>query len=333
MKAAFIIAAATMMAFSIGDRPAQAQADKPLQKVSMRFGFIATGVDAPWTYGIDQGFFRAQGIDLELREGKGSAVTAQSVAAGTDDLGMDIDGGTFLTLAAKGLPATAVLANAAKSPLVILSPANKPIKTTADLAGAQIAITAGDGPSALLPVLFKKKGVDADKVTLINMQPGPKLTSLLTGRVDGVATNYIVKATLEAKGLSTYSLMYTDCGVVTPGMYLIASNSFLAAKPDLVQRFVVAAQKSLQAAIAHPESAAESFNHVYPGYDKSTALAELQLLLQLVSSNDTKDKPIGTVSLKDAKAGAEVLIDSGMMAQGTDVSQFVTNRFIADVAK
>jgi NitT/TauT family transport system substrate-binding protein len=333
MKAAFIIAAATMIAFSIGDRPAQAQADKPLQKVSMRFGFIATGVDAPWTYGIDQGFFRAQGIDLELREGKGSAVTAQSVAAGTDDLGMDIDGGTFLTLAAKGLPATAVLANAAKSPLVILSPANKPIKTTADLAGAQIAITAGDGPSALLLVLFKKNGVDADKVTLINMQPGPKLTSLLTGRVDGVATNYIVKATLEAKGLSTYSLMYADCGVVTPGMYMIVSNSVLAAKPDLVQRFVVAAQKSLQAAIAHPDNAAESFNHSYPGYDKSTALAELQLLLQLVSSGDTKDKPIGTVSLKDAKAGADVLIDSGMMAQGTDVSQFVTNRFIADLAK
>ncbi|MDH7796947.1 NitT/TauT family transport system substrate-binding protein [Beijerinckia sp. GAS462] len=297
-------------------------------KVSLRFGFVATGIDAPWTYGIEKGFFRDNGIELELREGKGSAVTAQTVAAGTDDFGVDVDGGTFLNLAAKGLPATAVLANAGKSPLVVFSAADKPLKTPADLVGARISITAGDGPSALLPVLLKRNGIDASKVTQINMQPGPKLVSLLTGRVDGMATNYALKATLESKGLKVHSLMYADFGVVTPGMYMIVSNSLLNSKPDLVQRFVGAAQKSLLATAENPQAAAESFSRMYPSYDRQGAAGETLLLLQLLHSEDTKGKPAGTVSLADAKAGADVLIASGLMEPGADVTKFVTNRFI-----
>lgn len=302
-------------------------------KVSLRFGFVATGIDSPWTYGIEKGFFRDSGIELELREGKGSAITAQTVAAGTDDFGVDIDGGTFLNLAAKGLPATAVLANAAKSPLVIFSAADKPLKTPADLIGARISITAGDGPSALLPALLKRNNIDAGKVTQINMQPGPKLTSLLTGRVEGVATNYALKATLEAKGLKVHSLMYADFGVVTPGMYMIVSNTLLNSKPDLVQRFISAAQKSLQAAAENPQAAAESFSRMYPSYDRQGAAGETQLLLQLLYSENTKGKPVGTVSLADATAGADVLMASGLMEPGADVSKFITNRFIEAQSK
>jgi NitT/TauT family transport system substrate-binding protein len=281
------------------------------------------------TYGIEKGFFKDEGIEVELREGKGSAVTAQTVAAGTDDFGADIDGGTFLSLAAKGLPATAIMASVAASPVVVLSPMDKPIKTPAELVGKQIAITAGDGPSALFPVLLQRNKIDVDKVTQVNMLPGPKLTSLLTGRVDGVATNIVVQATLEAKGMKINAMKYSDFGVATPGQYLITSNATLAAKPDLVKRMVHAMQKSLEATAADPAAAAESFSKVYPNYDKTTALGEVKLVAALFRSPSTKDKPFGTVSLDDAKAGAEALTASGLMAAGADVSQFVTNKFVS----
>ena len=308
---------------------ALAQESKPLDKVSMRFGFIATGNDAMWTYGVEKGFFKDQGVEIEFREGKGSAVTAQTVAAGTDDFGADIDGGTFLNLAAKGLPATAVMAGLAGSPVVVLSSLEKPILKPADLVDRQIAITAGDGPSALLPVLLQRNKIDAAKVTQVNMQPGPKLTSLLTGRVDGVATNIVVQATLEAKGMKVNALKYSDFGVVTPGQYLIVSNATLAARPDLVKRVVAAMRKSLEAAAADPVAAADSLARAYPSYDKATALGELKLIIPLFRSAATKDAPWGTVSLDDAKAGAEALIASGLMAGAVDVSKFVTNRFVA----
>jgi NitT/TauT family transport system substrate-binding protein len=303
----------------------QAHAD---DHVSMRFGFVATGLDSIWTYGIARGFFHAQGIELELREGKGSAVTAQTVAAGTDDFAVDVDGGTFLTLAAKGLPATAVLANASKSPLVVFSPLEKPLRTPADLVGKSIAITAGDGPSALLPALLQVNHIAAADVPQINMQPGPKIASLLTGRVDGVATNYVLKPTLEAKGMKVFALMYADFGVITPGLYLITSNQTIATKPDLVRRFVLAATQSMGATQQDPASAAASFSKTYPQYSPEMALNETKVTLSLFRSPDTAGKPLGTISLSDANAGADVLSKFGSYPAGIDPANFVTNRFL-----
>jgi NitT/TauT family transport system substrate-binding protein len=309
---------------------AQAQTPaKPLDKVSVRYGFIATGNDAAWAYGLEKGFFKDQGLDVEFREGKGSAVTAQTVAAGSDDFGIDIDGGTFLGLAAKGLPATAIMSTAAASPLAVLSPADKPLKTPADLVGKQVAITAGDGPSTLLAVLLQRNKVPADKVTMVNLQPGPKLSSLLTGRVDAVATNIVVKATLEAKGMKIYGMKYSDFGVVTPGQYLVASNAFLESKPDVAKRLIVALQKSMEAALADPVAASEAFSKMYPAYDKTTALGELKLIEELFRSKATQGKPLGTVSLDDAKAGADVLTAAGMMPAGVDVTKFVSDKYVA----
>lgn len=325
LSAAILGAGALMLVSAAGAQTS----DKPLDKVSMRYGFVATGIDAVWTYGRDLGVFRDAGIDLELREGKGSAVTAQTVAAGTDDFGADIDGGTFLSLAAKGLPATAVLASAGNSPLTVLSPLSKPLKTPADLIGKQLAITAGDGPSALLPVVFARNGVDGSQVTLINMQPGPKLTSLLTGRVDGVVTNVAVKVQLEMKGLPVNALMYSDFKVVTPGQYVVTSNATLRDKPDLVKRFVGALQKAMAATEKDPQAAADSFVKTYPSYDPATALGETKLFLSLMRSKSTLAAPIGTVSLDDAKAGADVLAASGLITGSPDASAFVTNRFVA----
>lgn len=308
--------------------PANAQSDKPLEKVSMRFGYVATGNDLMWAYGREKGFFREEGIDLELREGKGSAVTAQTVASGSDDFGVDIDGGAFLTLAGKGLAATAVMAPVEKSPIVLLSAADKPVKTPADLIGKNVAIAGGSGAATLLPVFFKKNNIAADKVTVINMQSSPLLTTLLTGRVDAVATNIVVQATLAAKGLQTYAMRYADFGLVMPGQYLVTSNAYLKSHPDTVARMVRAMQKSMQATIDNPEAAADAFSRAYPAYDKATALAEAKIIMELFRSPSTQGKPLGTVVLDDAKAGVASLQEAGQMPAGIDVSAFVTNQFV-----
>lgn len=305
-----------------------AQAQKALDKVSMRFGYVATGIDVTWAYGKQLGIFAKHGIDVEFREGKGSAVTAQTVAAGSDDFGVDIDGGTFLALASKGLPATAVLATVAKSPLAVISPADKPIKAPTDAIGKQLAITSGDGPSNLFKVLLARNKIDDSKVTLVNMQPGPKLTVLLTGRVDGVVTNVVTKAIVEGKGMPTHAMMFADFGLVTPGQYLIVSNQTLRTKPDLVRRMVAAAQESMQATVTDPQKAVEAFGNEYPNYDKATALKEIDIILSLMRSDTMKNAPLGMVSKEDAKAGQAALIESGMMEAGPDLDKFLTNEFV-----
>jgi NitT/TauT family transport system substrate-binding protein len=296
--------------------------------VSLRYGFVATGEDGVWVNGRNKGFFKQHNIGVEFREGNGSATVAQTVAAGTDDFGIDIDGGAFLTLAAKGLPATAIFCAYAKSPITLLSAAEKNLKTPQDFIGKTIAAAGGGGAYTLLPVLWKVNNIEPSKVSIITMQAGPSLTSLLGGSVDGVATNIVVKASLEGRGFKTNALMYSDFSVVMPGQYLIVSNATLHSKPDLVARMVQAVQMSLADAQQHPEDSAAAFKSEYPNYSGATALAEIQLLLPLVQSPTTAGKPLGTVSIEDANAGLTALALAGAITAKPDAGTLVSNQFI-----
>ena len=314
-------------AVAAGVAGAAAQTGQPLEHVSMRFGYVATGNDTFWAYGLDKGFFRDEGIDLELREGKGSATTLQAMAAGGDDFAVDIDGGAFLGLVGKGLPAVAVMAPVAKSPIVLLSPAAKPLRAPADLVGKQIAIAGGSGAAALLPVFLKKNGVDESKVALVNMQSTPLLTTLLSGRVDAAATNVVVQATLRAKGLDTIAMRYADFGLVMPGQYLVTTPAFVKDKPDTVRRMVRAMRKSMQATIDDPQAAADAFHRAFPAYDAATALAESKIIMDYFRSPSAPDAPLGAVSLAEAKQGYDSLREAGIVGGDVDLSKSVLEDF------
>src|SRR5699024_8593306 len=168
-------------------------------EINLRLDFVHTGKDAIWTYGMDQGFFEDAGLTVSLDDGKGSATTAQTVGNGSDTFGL-VDSGTLITVAAQGVPVKAVASVFDKSPVTILSPADKAVQTPQDLVGKKVAITSGDGPSTLLPALLDANGLTEDQMTLVNLQPQAKLTSLLSGNVDVVSTISLVQAALEQQG-------------------------------------------------------------------------------------------------------------------------------------
>ncbi|WP_459986100.1 ABC transporter substrate-binding protein [Nocardioides sp. AN3] len=285
-------------------------------------------MESPWVYAKDHTMADA-GIDLTVNEGKGSAVTAQTVGNGSDDCGI-VDAGTWLTLASKGIAAKAVLSVYAQNTLAVLSPAGSPIASPADLEGKGLAITAGDGPSTLLPVLMKLNDVDAKKVELVNMQPGPKLTSLATGKVDGVVTNSVVAPGLAAKGVETKALMYWDYGVHTPGFYMVCSDKFLA-KKDVATDFVHAAQKTLEAALEHPDAVAKSFSE-QDKYNDDLAVAELKSVLGSMPSSDAS-APLGSISEETLATALKILTDVGQIKDPKSFDDYATNDFLDEGVK
>src|SRR5687768_9844607 len=52
-------------------------------KVSFRLSWYLGGLHVPFYYGKERGFYAAEGIDLTINEGRGSANTVQVVAAGS----------------------------------------------------------------------------------------------------------------------------------------------------------------------------------------------------------------------------------------------------------
>ena len=52
--------------------------------MSLRLNWYLGGLHVPFYYGKDKGYYAAEGIDLTINEGRGSANTVQVVAAGSD---------------------------------------------------------------------------------------------------------------------------------------------------------------------------------------------------------------------------------------------------------
>jgi hypothetical protein len=72
-------------------------------KVVLMLNWYVYGEHAPFYYGKAKGIFAAEGIELEIQEGRGSAATTQAVAAKTADFGY-VDVPTMMRAAVKGAP-------------------------------------------------------------------------------------------------------------------------------------------------------------------------------------------------------------------------------------
>jgi len=85
-------------------------------KVVLMLNWYVYGEHAPFYYGKEKGIFAAEGIDLEIQEGRGSGVTAQAVAAKTANFGY-VDVPTMMRAAVKGAPLTCAPGENKRPPL------------------------------------------------------------------------------------------------------------------------------------------------------------------------------------------------------------------------
>src|SRR5919202_1944546 len=96
-----IALAASALVVSFGSAPAWAA-----DKVVLLLNWYVYGEHAPFYYGKEKGLYAAEGIDLDIQEGRGSGVTTQAVAAKTATFGY-VDVPTMMRAAVKGAPVVA----------------------------------------------------------------------------------------------------------------------------------------------------------------------------------------------------------------------------------
>jgi NitT/TauT family transport system substrate-binding protein len=99
-----VIVGLVLLALLAGALPAGAPAQpRQLEKITLRLDWVNTGNHSVWYYARDKGIFAEQGLDIEILEGRGSDLTAQTVGNGSVMFGT-ADTATVISLASQGLP-------------------------------------------------------------------------------------------------------------------------------------------------------------------------------------------------------------------------------------
>jgi len=303
--------------------PVEAQAQKP-DKVTLRLDWINSGYHAVWYYAMDKGIFVEQGIELEVLEGRGSDLTAQTVGNASVMFGTS-DAGAVISLASQGLPVKIVASYFRTTPLAAIFPKKHGWKSWKDLSGATVGYGALLAP---IPAALKNVGLEG-KLRLTKMEPAAVPVSLLEGRVDAIFSfGFLQVPILEGKGLPVATLSIAEAGINVPGLAIIANRDTIQKNPGLVRRFVAASQKALDAVQKDPKGAFESLLKRSPTLDRTTHFRILELSFPLFHSAASKGKPLGWTPPADIEKAQEILIPFGAVKSRQPIETYFTNEFV-----
>ena len=295
--------------------------------VSLRLNWYLGGLHVPYYYGKDMGFFKQEGIDLTINEGRGSGNTVQVVAAGSDTFGM-ADSSSLITTASKGAEVKSVMSLLNSTGFSVVSLASTGIRTPKDLEGKSFAVSPGDPLGQLFRALAAHNKLDMNKIRFVQVDPAAKVVSVLEKKVDallgGADDQYFL---IKYKGQEPAALRYADHGANIVGMTILTTTSTIKNKPDLVRRFVKASVRSWEEAKKNPNAAVDAAMKVKPDLNRQSTLDQMMVDFELLDSPNSKGR-IGMGAQADWEQTISLLKQYRDLDTKEPWTTFHTNEFL-----
>ena len=295
--------------------------------VSLRLNWYLGGLHVPYYYGKDMGFFKQEGIDLTINEGRGSGNTVQVVAAGSDTFGM-ADSSSLITTASKGAEVKSVMSLLNSTGFSVVSLASTGIRTPKDLEGKSFAVAPGDPLGQLFRALAAHNKLDMNKIRFVQVDPAAKVVSVLEKKVDallgGADDQYFL---IKYKGQEPAALRYADHGANIVGMTILTTTSTIKNKPDLVRRFVKASVRSWEEAKKNPNAAVDAAMKVKPDLNRQSTLDQMMVDFELLDSPNSKGR-IGMGAQADWEQTISLLKQYRDLDTKEPWTTFHTNEFL-----
>jgi NitT/TauT family transport system substrate-binding protein len=301
-------------------------------KVTLMLNWYVYGEHAPFFYGKDKGFYAAQGIDLEIQEGRGSAVTAQAVAAKTVQFGY-LDVATMIRAASKGAPLVAVGVLLQTSPMSAMGLAEKNIRKPEDIKGKTVAITPGDSLTQLLPLFLEKTGLKEGDFKTITGDGPAKVNTVINGQAD-LLLGYVMDQSMKIKdatGKDVYPIKFADYDVNLVSSGIVTYGDLLKENPDLVRRFMAASVKSIEASVNDLGGAVDAILKAHPkGGKPETLLEGFELTIPLYQAPGSATTRLFLVSDELMASTVSIMVQyAGLDAAAKDnVKSFYTNDYL-----
>ena len=322
MKAFARIAAFTAIAIAVVSIvPAQA-ADVTF---TTDFGF--NGRHSYFFVALDKGFYKAEGLNVNIIRGQGSIYAVKKVGTGAAQIGFADAGAVILARANDSIPVKLIAIIYAKPPHAVFALADSGIKTAKDLEGKTVA----DAPFGAQRLIFNAyalaAGIDTNKVKWIAAE-GSALTSLLgTHRVDAIGQFIVGQPLIEAgvKPNKVVRFAYKDAGMDYYGNGIIATDETIKNNPDMLKAFMRATVKGMQYAFAHPDEAGEIMSKHHKEVTAEVGKGETQLVKEIA---DIPGRKIGEIDEKGIKSTIEVMKDAYPLKRAVDPKEVYVPGFV-----
>jgi ABC-type nitrate/sulfonate/bicarbonate transport system substrate-binding protein len=204
--------------------------------------------------GDKEGIYAKHGLEVETLNLAGAAKAHQALLAGSGDI--ELGSGTEMMFIAKGSPTKGV-ATLAGPPLgfAIMIAKGSAIHSVADLKGKLIGVSTVGSLSDWLPTeISRRQGWGSDGIRRVALGSQDGLTAALVshnvdGIIGGTQTGYRLEQAGSGKMLTTFGPLIPDF----IAHMIVASDTFIAAHPDALKRFLAAWFETVHFAKTHKD--------------------------------------------------------------------------------
>ncbi|MCT4656990.1 MAG: ABC transporter substrate-binding protein [Cohaesibacter sp.] len=207
----------------------------------------------------ENGYFKEQGLEVEVIAPADPADPPKMAAAGKADLAVSYQPQLHLQVA-EGLPLKRVgtLVGTPLNCLLVLK--DGPIKSIADLKGKKIGFSVAGVEEALLGEILSQKGVKLEEVTLVNVNwsLSPSLMSKQVDAVIGAFRNFELNQ-MEIEGVEGKCFYPEQEGIPSYDELIYVANPEKM-DADKIQRFLAATEKATQFIVNQPQEGWKIFS-------------------------------------------------------------------------
>lgn len=315
---------------------APAAASGELTKFPFRLNWTYYGEHAPFILARDKGFYKEEGLDVEILEGSGSTTVSQLIASGEQPVGY-IDSATMMRGVAAGMPIKAVCVMLQQSPMAFIyrKEAARPTKLE-DIPGSKIAVTAGDASMAIFTAFMGKSGMKVEDVNLITVaNPAAKEQAVLSGQADALLGYFMdqgPRMQLQSGVPMGWTRLYDLNGTTTLSSAIVVNQDWLKDEKnqETLRKFLRATQRGWDYAQKNPDEAAQNFIKTATAFNEEIAKLEIDGTMSIIHSDRTKDQPICVSDAGDWQDTQDLLANFAKLSPvKEDVNEYFTNEFLS----
>jgi NitT/TauT family transport system substrate-binding protein len=330
LRRAFVLA---VLALPLAPAAALAQT-----KLVVQAAFPVPSVSLLPIYIADQaGFFKDEGLEVEIRFSTGGPQATQIVASGGADLAL-VTIEPAIQGYEKGIRGKAFYRYYTRLPFFVAVPADSEMKSAADLAGKKLGVSnMASSTIVITKSTMQKAGVPITDDAFLPVGVGDSaLAALRSGQIQALSLWDSAYASMLRTGVKFRYILHPTMADFGSGMFF-ASDATLAAKSAALARFARAVAKGTVLYEENPAAALALYWKANPaakaggGEDqaRATGLAELAFMIDTFTLAKKPDKRYGLQEMAKLQEYIDMYKAEGLIAAPVKAADLATDALVA----
>lgn len=274
----------------------------------------------------EKGFYKKEGLEVDLRPGGLEFDAIKTVSIGADDIGVTSPDQVIL-INTKGAHISAFMVIMQKDPVCLIAKKESNILEPKDFIGKKVGVKHGTSVETEYRAMLNNLGINSN---LIQEIPAKfDMTPFFTDKVDvwpGYAVNEAILAKL--KGFEVNLIKPSDYGVQWYGNMYFATQKYIKEHTDVLEKFVRATTKGWIYALEHQDEAVDILLKYNPNADPTHQKKILKVLKEYLITDATDKNGFGWMEANKWNSIQDVLFEQGLINKKTNIESLYTNQFI-----